>query len=550
MESQNIEIVDWGRLPYGPAFERQKTFVEERQKGIQPDRLVMVEHPPVVTIGRSGNQKDVCLPDEMLRQRGVELYYIDRGGRATYHGPGQMVAYPIIKIKNQDLHWYVRTLLETAASVLREYGLQPTFKKGNPGIWVDGKKIASIGIAVKKWITYHGVALNVNPDLSAFDWIVPCGHPDEIMTSMENELGQPVDLIEVKRHFIHKFCEYFGYPISPKQKHPKWLKLPSPATAAVEDLEHLLTDLRLATVCQSAHCPNIGECFNRGTATFMILGTRCTRNCRFCAVDSGFPEPLDPEEPVRVAKAAQHLGLKYVVITSVTRDDLEDGGAEQFVRTIEAIRRSCPDTKIEVLVPDFKGSLISLQNVCKARPDMFNHNIETVPRLYPLARPQARFERSLKVLKFAAGQGLKAKSGMMLGLGEQPEEIIETLLALRRIGCNYLTLGQYLSPSKDHVPVARYVQPEEFDMWAEKAKAMGFMEVAAGPMIRSSYKAEEMVKWPGSQSKVKAVVPIDRKQSQAAVDGMAAKGLCVSRFGPDCDQTIVGNAALTVSANK
>lgn len=489
-----LEILDWGLLSFSEAYARQQAFREERSFGASPDRLVIVEHPPVVTIGRSGNERDLCLPEAVFRQKGVELHSIDRGGRATYHGPGQLVAYPIIEIMNRDLHWYVHTLLETVASVLREYGLEPTFKDGNPGIWVAGKKIASIGIAVKKWITYHGVALNVNPDLTAFDWIIPCGHPDEIMTSMENELDQPVDLIEVRRRFIHQFCEHFGYPIAPRQRHPEWLKLPSPRTTVFEEVEQLLDDLRLGTVCQNAHCPNIGECFNRGIATFMILGDRCTRNCRFCAVDNGCPEPLNPEEPERVARAVQNLGLKYVVVTSVTRDDLEDGGAGQFVRTIEAIRKACPDTNVEVLVPDFKGSLKSLQQVCKARPDMVNHNIETVPRLYSLARPQARFERSLKILKFAAGQGLKVKSGMMLGLGEQPQEIIDTCLALRRTGCDYLTLGQYLSPSKDHIPVARYVQPEEFDRWAEKAKIMGFKEVAAGPLIRSSYKAEEMVK--------------------------------------------------------
>jgi lipoic acid synthetase len=496
-----MEVLDLGLLSYGQAFERQKTFVEQRQKGIQPDRLVMLEHPPVVTIGRSGNQGDICLPEEMLRQRGVELYYIDRGGRATYHGPGQMVAYPIIKLKNQDLHWYVHTLLDTVASVLREYGLEPTAKAGNPGIWVNGKKIASVGIAVKKWVTYHGVALNVNPDLTAFDWIVPCGHPDEIMTSMEKELGQSVNMAEIKACFIKKFREHFGYFADEALKHPAWLKLRSSVSEPVEKMERMLENFRLGTVCQSAHCPNIGECFSRGTATFMILGTRCTRACRFCAVDSGCPESLDPEEPVRVAKAVQNLGLKYVVITSVTRDDLEDGGAGQFVRTIEAIRRSCPDTKIEVLVPDFKGSLNSLQNVCMARPDMFNHNIETVPRLYPRVRPRARFERSLKILEFAAGQGLMAKSGMMLGMGEHSDEIMDTLLALRRTGCGFLTLGQYLSPSEDHVPVARYVQPREFDMWADKAKAMGFKEVAAGPLMRSSYKAEEMVERPEPKSK-------------------------------------------------
>lgn len=278
-----------------------------------------------------------------------------------------------------------------------------------------------------------------------------------------------------------------------KKRHPIWLNLPSPKARDIERIEELLNRLRLKTVCESAQCPNIGECFNRGTATFMIMGARCTRNCRFCAVDCGCPDPLDMGEPERVANAVQHLGLKYVVVTSVTRDDLDDGGAGHFTNTIAAIRKICPDTEVEVLVPDFKGSLTALKTVCKARPDMFNHNIETVPRLYPLARPQASFERSLNVLKFATQQKLKVKSGIMLGLGEKPGELLETLLALRRTGCEYLTLGQYLSPSKVHVPVARYVQPQEFNRWAEKAKAIGFKEVAAGPLIRSSYKAEEMV---------------------------------------------------------
>jgi lipoic acid synthetase len=201
---------------------------------------------------------------------------------------------------------------------------------------------------------------------------------------------------------------------------------------------------------------------------------------------------LDPEEPERVARALRTLGLQYVVITSVTRDDLGDGGAGHFVKTIEAIRSTCPQTQVEILVPDFNGSLKALQKVCEAMPDMFNHNIETVPRLYDLARPQARFNRSLKILKFAAEHGLKVKSGMMLGMGETPEEIEALLSALLQQGCLYVTLGQYLAPSKAHMPVDRYVQPREFDQWAEKARAMGFKEVASGPLIRSSYKAEEM----------------------------------------------------------
>jgi lipoic acid synthetase len=498
MENSNpkIKILDWGFLKYSQAFERQKALVEERLKGIEPDRLVMVEHPSVVTIGRSGNDGDVYLPKETLRQKGVDVYDVDRGGRATYHGPGQMVAYPIIKLKNQELHGYVNTLLKTAADVLRIYGLEPTFKEGNPGIWVNGKKIASIGIAVKKWITYHGIALNVSTDLAAFSWIIPCGHQEEIITSMVNELGRPLDMHSVKDQFISKFCRRFGYDLDGKINRPSWLKLPYRRSPSLEKVEHVLKNERLGTVCQSAHCPNINECFNRGTATFMILGYRCTRNCRFCAVDSGFPEPLDVDEPLRVARAVLKLGLNYVVITSVTRDDLPDGGADQFVRTIAAIRQLCPDTHIEILIPDFNGSLEPLQKVCNIGPDMFNHNIETVPRLYRTARPQACFDRSLAVLNFAAKQGLKVKSGMMLGLGEQSDEIIDTVLALRRAGCEYLSLGQYLSPSKNHVPVARYVRPEEFDWWAEKARDMGFKEVAAGPLVRSSYKAEEMIRRP------------------------------------------------------
>jgi len=225
----------------------------------------------------------------------------------------------------------------------------------------------------------------------------------------------------------------------------------------------------------------------------MILGSACTRHCRFCAVDSGAPEQINPDEPRRVALAARKLWLKHVVITSVTRDDLEDGGAEQFSRTIGAIRTLCPSATVEVLVPDFKGSVRSLQTVVHARPDIFNHNLETVPRLYPIARPEAEYGRSLKVLEYAARSGLRAKSGLMLGLGETTEEILAALRALKRAGCLMVTLGQYLSPSRDHLPVARYVSPLEFDELAQIARALGFAEVAAGPLIRSSYRANEML---------------------------------------------------------
>lgn len=490
---EKLDVLDWGLLEYLPALSRQQTLVQDRLSGQAHDRLVLVEHPPVVTIGRSGAAGDLLLSEDGFREKGVKLYRSERGGQVTYHGPGQLVAYPVIELKEKDLHLYVRSLLETVAAVLREHGLEPHFKEGEPGIWVNGSKIASLGVAAKKWVTSHGVALNVNTDLTPFDWIVPCGKTGETITSMEKELGRSVDFAKVKERFIARFRESFGYQESRKQKrHPDWLKLPAPKSAAVDQMEGMLDNQRLRTVCQDAHCPNLGECFGRGTATFMILGSECTRLCRFCAVEKGCPQPPDPHEPERVAQAAKQLGLKYVVVTSVTRDDLPDGGAGHFVRTIKSIRKELPGTAIEILVPDFQGNSKALEAVFQARPETFNHNVETVPRLYPSVRPQARYDRSLDVLAKASEFGLPVKSGLMLGLGEQPEEVHQTLLDMREAGCEYLTLGQYLAPSENHISVARYIPPQEFDDWARKARTMGFREVAAGPLVRSSYRADEL----------------------------------------------------------
>ena len=496
---QGLEVLDWGPLGYGEALRRQMSLVEERISGSSPDRLVLVEHPHVVTIGRSGSLNDLRISEEELEHKGVELYQVDRGGMATFHSPGQLVAYPIIMLQHRDLHLYLRALLDTVAAVVRTYGLNPELKEGSPGVWVGSGKIASIGIAVRRWVTYHGIALNVNADLEAFNWIVPCGHPNEKITSMERELGYSLDMAEVKERFIKEFRKSFRHTEDagedPKRaKHPAWLIRPAPSMAAIDEMTERLRQWRLATVCQSAGCPNLGECFKRGTATFMILGTRCTRGCRFCGVDQGAPQQVDPGEPERVARAAQVLGLEHVVITSVTRDDLPDGGAGQFTRTIDHIRRQCPNARVEVLVPDFEGSLAALQRVCEAHPDVFNHNIETVARLYPCVRPQARYRRSLGVLEYAARGRLHVKSGLMLGLGETEREVAETLTDLKRTGCRYVSLGQYLAPSKDHVPVARYVTPEEFAGWAEATRSMGFKAVAAGPLVRSSYRADEMFK--------------------------------------------------------
>jgi lipoic acid synthetase len=275
---------------------------------------------------------------------------------------------------------------------------------------------------------------------------------------------------------------------------PKWLRRQLPTGSSYENVKGMIGDDRLHTVCQEAKCPNMWECFSQKTATFLIMGSRCTRNCRFCSVLSGPLEPPDPGEPARVADVACRMGLKYVVVTSVTRDDLADGGAFLFAETIAEIGKRMPDARVEVLIPDFQGSAEALHTVLQARPDVLNHNIETVPRLYPRVRPQAEYQRSLKLIQRAHDYDpkLPTKSGLMLGLGEQQAEIQKTLEDLKTAGCQMLTLGQYLQPSKNHLPVERFIPPEEFEAWRKKALKIGFAEVASGPFVRSSYHAKEL----------------------------------------------------------
>ena len=284
-----------------------------------------------------------------------------------------------------------------------------------------------------------------------------------------------------------------------KRRLPPWLKRRIGTGAAAAEVAEILRGLGLTTVCQEAHCPNQHECFSRRVATFMILGDVCTRNCRFCAVAGGEPTPVRPDEPEAVAEAAVRLGLRHVVVTSVTRDDLADGGAGHFAGTIRAIRRRLPTAVVEVLTPDFGGNLAAVETAIRARPGVFNHNVETVPRLYPDVRPQADYGRSLGVLahaKQAAGEldgTLFTKSGLMVGLGEEEDEVEQVLSDLRSVGCDLLTIGQYLAPSDSHAPVVRFVEPGEFDAWKRRAKRMGFRSVAAGPFVRSSYLAEQVL---------------------------------------------------------
>lgn len=281
--------------------------------------------------------------------------------------------------------------------------------------------------------------------------------------------------------------------INPKPPRPHWLRAPAPAGENYQDLKDLIGRLRLHTVCESAACPNVGECWNHRTATFMILGNVCTRRCGFCAVQKGAPLAVDYDEPRRVAEAVAAMGLKFAVITSVNRDDRKDGGAELFAMVIRAIRERVPGCGVEVLVPDFQGSHAAVQTVMEARPDVFNHNTETVPRLYRQVRLGARFERSLDVLAYAKSlvPDVPTKSGLMLGLGETPEEVLQVMRDLRAHHVDILTLGQYLRPSPRHLPIVRYATPAEFAELRAAGLEMGFRHVESGPLVRSSYHAAQ-----------------------------------------------------------
>jgi lipoic acid synthetase len=279
---------------------------------------------------------------------------------------------------------------------------------------------------------------------------------------------------------------------------PEWLRKRLPVGASVQAMEGNLEQNRLHTICQEACCPNQGECFSMGVATFLIMGNVCTRNCRFCAVDSGNPLGLDANEPLRLAGEVKRLGLRFVVVTSVTRDDLPDGGATHFARVIELVRRECPGVGIEVLIPDFQGSRPALQTVVDAAPEVLNHNVETVPRLYASVRPQADYWRSIELLREAKAMNpsLTTKSGLMVGLGEVREEVLEVMSDLRSASCDVITIGQYLSPSAKHHPVVEYVMPEIFETYRKDALRLGFRDVASSPFVRSSYMAEKYYRTP------------------------------------------------------
>lgn len=288
---------------------------------------------------------------------------------------------------------------------------------------------------------------------------------------------------------------------------PDWLKVRFTVNDDFRDLRKIVGDNRLHTVCQSARCPNQSDCWQRRTATLMILGNACTRNCRFCAVETGKPAPVDPDEPSKAGKAVNLMGLKYAVVTSVTRDDLPDGGAAVWAETICEIRHQNPDCKVEVLIPDFRGDISALEIVLNAKPDILGHNLETVRPLYPLARPQADYDRSLRIIAESKKRGAVTKTGIMVGLGETCEQILELMNDVLSAGCDILTIGQYLQPTKNHLPIERYITPDEFEFYRQEGVRRGFRAVYSGPLVRSSFHAEEVQKSVSSSPAKEEIIP-------------------------------------------
>ena len=305
----------------------------------------------------------------------------------------------------------------------------------------------------------------------------------------------PLPLVQITpRH------QQTGLPPVSNERKPPWLKVKAPGGATFVDVRNLLHELKLHTVCEEAHCPNIGECWDHRAATFMILGDTCTRNCAYCAVAHGTPQPLDVDEPRRLALAVAAMKMRHIVVTSVDRDDLPDCGATQFAHVVHQTRRHSPGTTVELLIPDFKGMESALRIVVDARPDILNHNLETVSRLYRIARPGGRYERALELIGRIKQMdpAMMSKSGLMVGLGEQWDELLTAIRDLRAVGCDILTLGQYLRPSATHLPVARYYTPDEFGQLKDYAESLGFRHVLAGPLVRSSYHAWEQAEKAGA----------------------------------------------------
>jgi lipoic acid synthetase len=526
--------VRWlGRVTFDEADALQRAF-----HAADEDVLLLVEHPHTYTLGRRGDLGHVLVDPTSV---GAVLRETDRGGDVTYHGPGQLVAYPIVTLPARpgglpDSVAHVRRLERTVIDALAALGVHAGTDPERPGVWIGAAKVAQVGVRVAGGRTRHGVAINVDTDPRMFDHIVPCGIADRGVTSLAAHLGRPVEMAEVADAFVRAFAATCGYDTVERQdvawrtapedlsrftreagvagepvrllgrlaaagvevpaadptfRRPEWMRVRADLGPEYRGLKRLVRDLDLHTVCEEAGCPNIYECWAEGTATLMLLGERCTRACGFCLIDTRRPEPPDAAEAERVAAAVARMGLRHAVLTMVARDDLPDGGAAHVADAIAAIRAASPDTQVEVLISDLGGDEAALDRVLEARPDVVNHNLETVARLQRAVRPSAGYARSLAVLARSARAGLVTKSGIMLGLGETVDEVHGALADLHAVGVGIVTVGQYLRPSPAHLPVARWWTPEEFDAIAVHGRALGLAHVESGPLVRSSYHARD-----------------------------------------------------------
>ena len=520
-----------GRISFAEANDFQRALLASRD-----DYVLLFEHPPTYTKGIRTLDEHFLVPPESLDAVVIDA---DRGGDVTYHAPGQVVAWAIVTVPDDPsagkLH--VTRLEDAVIATVRSFDPEGRLGvvdrlEGYPGVWADVKgrpaKIAAVGVRTERndaghRRTLHGVALNVDIDLSGFAAIVPCGIPDKPVASLQS-LGLDVTSLEVEerlgvelearlggnanvarvdrsaattsaeRPLLRRLRRAgvdpdAGMPLHSRK--PDWLRIEAHMGNEFQSLRTLTEDLRLVTVCEEAGCPNIFECWASGTATFMVNGERCTRACGFCLIDTRKPMPLDPTEPDRVAEAVVRLGLRHAVITCVARDDLADGGAGAIAQTVRAIRERAPETNVEVLTSDLKGDPAALQLIIDAAPDVMNHNVETVARLQRAVRPSAGYLRSLTVLARSAAAGLTTKSGLMVGLGESADEVEETLADMAAVGVSIATIGQYLRPTEQHLPVARWWDPAEFVDLAERGRRLGLAHVQASPLTRSSYHAKE-----------------------------------------------------------
>jgi len=510
--------------------------------------LLLLEHPHVFTYGPTSNLATnlLCNPADV----NAELVEVQRGGDITYHGPGQLVGYPLLSLQPKhgasgpaDTRAYIYDLEQVIIETLVELGVSNAGRQTQfPGVWLDpdtpkARKICAIGVKVGSGSTerrtMHGFALNVNPDLAYMrEHIVPCGIGQWPVTSLAEEgvdasMEQVVDVIarlatnrwgsssSTRSDVVFKHSpddlsafsrgEGAGEPVrlikrlddagvqgglSISVRKPDWMRTKIVQSAEVAAVKQTVRDLQLTTVCVEAGCPNLSECWKDGTATFMVLGERCTRACGFCLVDTQKPLAPDSDESRRLAQAVRQMGLDYAVLTMVARDDLDDGGMQHVAQCVRSIRAANELAQVETLISDVKGS-DALDVLIAERPDVLNHNIETVARLQRAVRPSAGYARSLAVLARSAAAGLTTKSGIIVGMGETREEVEMTLIDLASVGVQIVTIGQYLRPTSHHLPVARWVEPAEFVHFKQFGESIGLSHVESSPLTRSSYHAKQ-----------------------------------------------------------